>query len=205
MKTERELQRIEAFSDGVFAIAATLLILEIKVPHLNDLNEQGGLWTGLKNQWPSLLAFTISFGTILVMWANHHQAMALVQKVSKPFLFGNGFLLLTVTFIPFPTAVLAEYIDSPQANVAVMFYSASYLFGNLGFNVWWQTMLRPVYLLNPEISEDRVKKLTIQTISGAIVYLFTTVLAYWFPVVSLIIIFALFILWVGMSMGQKDE
>src|SRR6266536_5037577 len=96
--------RVEAFSDGVFAIAITLLILEIRVPHVDH-----GLWAGLVALWPSYVAFLMSFAVILIMWVNHHELLRMVGGVTYPFLFTNGLLLLTVTFVPFPTAVLAAY------------------------------------------------------------------------------------------------
>ena len=105
--------RVEAFSDGVFAIAITLLILEIKVPHGID---HGELWAGLRALWPSFVAFFLSFFVILIMWVNHHELLRLVRGVGYPFFFANGFVLLTVTFVPFPTAVLAEYLGTPQAR-----------------------------------------------------------------------------------------
>ena len=96
--------RVEAFSDGVFAIAITLLILEIRVPHAGA---EHGLWAGLVALWPSYVAFVLSFFVILIMWVNHHELIRLVRAVGYPFLFANGLLLLTVTFVPFPTAAPA--------------------------------------------------------------------------------------------------
>jgi len=124
VSADAQLQRIEAFSDGVFAIACTLLVLEIAVPHVDDVTRPGALWAGLRATWPSLLAYVISFTTILIAWAGHQRALNLMVRSSKGFLYANGFLLLVVTFLPFPTAVLAEYIDTPQANVAVMLYAS---------------------------------------------------------------------------------
>src|SRR3989454_9603804 len=105
--------RVEAFSDGVFAIAITLLILEIRVPRVEH-----GLWAGLLALWPSYIAFLLSFVVILIMWVNHHELLRMVRAVNYPFLFANGFLLLTVTFVPFPTAVVAAYLATPDARVA---------------------------------------------------------------------------------------
>src|SRR2546425_6587295 len=109
--------RVEAFSDGVFAIAITLLILEIRVPHVDH-----GLWNGLLALWPSYVAFLLSFVVILIMWVNHHELLRMVDGISYPFLFANGLLLLTITFVPFPTAVLAAHLGTPEARTAVTFY-----------------------------------------------------------------------------------
>jgi len=120
-----ELHRIAAFSDAVFAIACTLLVLDIAVPHLNDTMSPGDLWPAMKRQWSSFVAYLISFGSIFVAWTGQHRLLSLLTRSSKPFLYANGLLLLTVTFIPFPMAVLAEYIETPQASIAVMFYTAA--------------------------------------------------------------------------------
>ena len=75
MNAHKELQRIEAFSDGVFAIACTLLILEITVPHVEDMTRPGALWPALKAVWPSFVAYLISFESIFIAWAGHHRAL----------------------------------------------------------------------------------------------------------------------------------
>lgn len=194
----KELQRIEAFSDGVFAIACTLLILEIKVPH-------GALWPALKAAWPSFIAFVISFGSILVAWAGHHRALNLLVGSSKAFLFANGFLLLTITFMPFPTAVLAEYVNTPQANIAVTFYSASWAFSGLGFNIWWHSMQRPVHLFHPAVPRALLRRYSLQTFGGFVVQVINTVISFWFPIPGLIITAAIFIVWIVEAIGGEEK
>src|SRR5437868_2834594 len=103
--------RVEAFSDGVFAIAITLLILEIRVPPAGGA---GGLWAGLLALWPSYVAFLLSFFVVLVMWVNHHELMRLVRVVTYPLLFANGLLLLTVTFVPYLTGAPCGGAAAPQ-------------------------------------------------------------------------------------------
>jgi uncharacterized membrane protein len=98
--------RLEAFSDGVFAIAITLLILDIAVPAAR----QGRLWADLGRLWRHYGAYAISFLTIGVMWANHHNLMHLVGGVDQAMVYLNLALLAIVAFIPFPTAVLAAYL-----------------------------------------------------------------------------------------------
>ncbi len=205
MNSPKELQRIEAFSDGVFAIACTLLILEIKVPHVDDMMRPGALWPALKAVWPSFLAYLLSFESILVAWSGHHTALSLLTGSSKAFLFANGFLLLTVTFMPFPTAVLAEYINTPQANIAVAFYSAAWLVTSMGFNVWWLCMFRPVRLLSTSVSKAAVRKTTIQTFGGSVLYAGTTIISYWFPVIGFSMIFASQALWIILSVGEDEK
>ena len=117
MQEERETVRIEAFSDGVFAIAMTLLVIENKVPS-HDLVAAKGLAQSLVALWPSYLAFLTSFVTILVIWVHNHWVFALIKRNDHPFLYWNGLLLLFVTFVPFPTALLSEYLLNPEAKVA---------------------------------------------------------------------------------------
>src|SRR5205085_1947610 len=96
--------RLETFCDGVFAIAVTLLILEIKVPVIATINSTHTLVDALKEQWPSWMAFLLSFGTILIAWANHHGAFKLISRSSPLFNFINGFFLLTIVILPYPTS-----------------------------------------------------------------------------------------------------
>jgi len=204
MTSHKELQRIEAFSDGVFAIASTLLILEIAVPHVDDVMHPGALWLALKAEWPSLVAYLLGFESILVAWAGHQRGLTLLTKSSKAFLYANGFLLLSITFMPFPTAVLARYIDTPQANIAVMLYSAAWFVTNLAFNLWWLTMFRPVRLLSSSLSKAAARKVTRHTISGTVLYACTIVLSYWFPIAGFLIIFASQMLWIVVSIGDDE-
>ena len=205
MISHKELQRIEAFSDAVFAIACTLLVLEFTVPHVEDLLRPGALWPALKGAWPSFVAYILSFESILIAWAGHQRAMKVVVGSSKAFLYANGFLLLTITFVPFPTAVLATYINTPQANIAVMFYSAAWLVTNIGFNISWLSMFRPVRLISPSVSHAAVRTATIQMLSGGLVYASTTVIAYWFPMTAFIMIFASQVLWIVMSIAEDEK
>ena len=103
--------RLEAFSDGVFAIAATLLILTIPEP-------RAPLGEGLLHIWPSYIAYAVSFMTIGVIWINHHAVIAQVAKVNRMFLLLNVVFLMLIAFIPFPTRLLAEHIQALGEPVA---------------------------------------------------------------------------------------
>ena len=120
---ERETQRLEAFSDGVFAIAITLLILEIKVPHLEG---DESLSSALLHLWPSFGAYAFSFWVIGIFWVNHHSFFKLFRRVDHGFLLLNVLFLALISFIPFPTSVLAEYLRDPaRVQNAVTFYCVS--------------------------------------------------------------------------------
>jgi uncharacterized membrane protein len=127
--------RLEAFSDGVFAIAVTLLVLEIKVPPSGGAE---ALVHGLLELWPSYVGFAVSFITIGIIWVNHHAVLTTIHSVDRALLFKNLLLLLTVSFIPFPTAVMAEYLRAESGqDVAVAFYAGSFFVMGLAFRQLW--------------------------------------------------------------------
>src|SRR5262249_11394162 len=116
---QSETARIEAFSDGVFAIAITLLILEIKIPQ----PAQGDLVVALLRQWPSYMAFFLSFAYIGIMWINHHRMFTLIKRSDDVLIILNLLLLFGVTAVPFPTAGLAPpFGGAPEAPAAPRFY-----------------------------------------------------------------------------------
>lgn len=131
--------RLEAFSDGVFAIACTLLILELRLP---PSAEETGLWTALAALWPHFLAFAMSFFVILVTWITHHDLIRLVHATTRPVQLANGCALLYVTFIPFSTAVLADHLGGPEMSAAVAFYCGTFVLGSAAFNLLVATIIR---------------------------------------------------------------
>ncbi len=117
--------RLEAFSDGVMAIAITLLIIEIGVPHVTGDESLG---KQIADLWPSYGAYILSFTTIGIYWANHHSFLELFRRTDHTFLMLNVLFLMTIAFLPFPTAVLGEYLkEGAQRDDAVTFYSLGLL------------------------------------------------------------------------------
>lgn len=129
-----ETNRVEAFSDGVFAIAITLLILEIKIPQPGT----GQLARQLLQQWPSYISFLISFAFIGVMWVNHHRLFTHIKRCDHNLLMLNLLLLLGVTWVPYPTAVLASHLNQQDQRPAVILFSGTYLFIALAFRLLWK-------------------------------------------------------------------
>lgn len=136
-----ETARIEAFSDGVFAVAITLLIFQIRVP---PHEPAGGLRAALLDLWPSYLAFLASFMTIGVMWLNHHRLFSMVSRKDDGLIVLNLLLLLVTTWLPFPTALLAEHLRGPHDDqrTAAVVYSASLFVMAIAFNVLWRYAVR---------------------------------------------------------------
>jgi uncharacterized membrane protein len=170
-----ETGRVEAFSDGVFAIAITLLILEIKVPH--DV-AAGGLGAALLHQWPSFLAFLASFFTIGVMWMNHHRLFTLIGAADEILIAINLLLLLGITWVPFPTALLAEHLTTPNNRVAGVVYSATFFTMSLVFQLLWQYATRRAGIILPEKTEE-AQQIARQYIWGPLFYFAAILIAMW--------------------------
>lgn len=134
--------RMEAFSDGVFSIIITLLVLDLRVPRLAALHG-GSLAEALLDQWPAYVAFTLSFLQVGVIWANHHTMFHYVERTDHKLLVYNLLLLLGVAVLPFTTAVLSEYIrgDDAQRRLAAQIYSGALMAVGVAFNVIWQHAL----------------------------------------------------------------
>jgi uncharacterized membrane protein len=191
--------RVEAFSDGVFAIAITLLILEIHVPHVEH-----GLWNGLLALWPSYVAFLMSFAVILIMWVNHHELLRMVADVNYPFLFANGLLLLTVTFVPFPTAVLAAHLGTAEAKPAVAFYCATFVVNALSWKLLFYTIVRGG-LLRSHVTAATVAGVRRAYFFGPLAYLLSTAVALVKPVLGLLVNVSLWILWIRLGYRSERE
>jgi len=161
-----ETARIEAFSDGVFAIAITLLILEIRVPQ----PAAGPLAAQLLRQWPSYVSFTISFAFIGIMWVNHHRLFNHIRRTDNGLLLLNLLLLFGVTFVPFPTSVLAAHLGHPDQRLAAVFYNGVYVAIALFFNLLWRYALRRG-LLGAEVNTNAVEGIMRQYALGPFAYL----------------------------------
>lgn len=128
-----ETGRVEAFSDGVFAIAITLLVLDIKVPS----GSAGPLGPALRSEWPFYAAFLLSFAFIGIMWINHHRLFTQIQRSTNTLMVLNLLLLLGVTVVPFTTAVLSAYLATGEAKTAALLYNATYVVIAIFFNLLW--------------------------------------------------------------------
>ncbi len=171
-----ETSRLEAFSDGVFAIAITLLIIEVRVPHA----EEGGLAAALAQQWPSYVAYATSFAVIGIMWVNHHALIQVVAVVDRPLLFLNLLLLMFVAFVPFPTALLAENLQAPpsDAHIAAAVYSANGMLNAIGFNLLWRWIVRDDKLVHAHLDVQQLRARTWRFSLGLVLYPLTVALSF---------------------------
>ena len=167
--------RLEAFSDGVFAVAITLLALNIAVAgpgHGKSLADQLG------SHWPAFVAYLISFFTIGIIWVNHHALLRSVKAVDRTLLFLNLVLLLFVVLIPFSTATAAEYLtkDNWDANVAMAVYAGVFVGMSLGFGGIFEWTLHSEDVYQP-VPPERRWAARIRFVGGAAVYAVAVVIA----------------------------
>ena len=184
-----ETGRVETFSDSVFAIAATLLVLTLRVPatHSSD----AALWHALLARWPTDVAFVISFLSILLMWSNHHGLFNVIQRVDRTFLLLNGLLLLGITATPFTTTLLADNLGHPSERVGPLVYSGVMLFVALAFNALWLNASRERRLLAPEITAAHIGAVTRQFAFGPAAFALAFVLAFASAKVSVAVLVAI--------------
>ena len=200
---EKETSRVEAFSDGVFAIALTLLILGIKVPDLGNFGTSASLYKTLINLWPSYFAFILSFLAVLIMWINHHGFFKYLRKINTAFLFANGFLLLAVTFINYPTAVLARYFETPAFNIASAFYCGSMLLISVAYNLLWFSLAYKRRLVKDEISDELIIKIRNAYWFGFFIYLAAFIVSFFLPFAGLMICISLWVFWTLLDYDKK--
>jgi uncharacterized membrane protein len=148
--------RMQAFSDGVFSIIITLLVLDLRVPRWSVLHS-GSLSAALLDQWPAYIAFVLSFLQVGVVWANHHTMFHYIYRTDHKLLVHNLLLLLGVAALPFTTAVLSEYIrgDEAQRRLAAQIYSGALMAVGVAFNVVWQHALH-AQLVHPGSDPHRL-------------------------------------------------
>ena len=181
----RDTVRLEAFSDAVIAIAITLLVLEIQVPHV----EHGGeLWSALGGLWPSYIGYLLSFIMIGIMWANHHNIFKHIERADHYLVLINLLLLLTIGFFPFTTALLAEYLGKEGERTAVIVYSGSFFLSACDYNLLWFYASWRGRLLAPDTDPAIASKISKSYRLGPPTSLLAFGLAFVFPPASLMLL-----------------
>jgi len=159
--------RLEAFSDGVLAIAITLLILEVGVPEADP----GGLAAALAHQWPSYAAYGLTFLVIGIMWVNHHELFDGIAVVTRTLMFLNLFLLMAIAFLPFPTALMAKYLrEGANSHIATAVYGATMALIGIGFMGLWFYLSRHPDLMVEGLDAEDARQSMFRALPGPIVY-----------------------------------
>src|SRR5215211_6964115 len=176
--------RLEAFSDGVIAIAITLLVLEIRVPE--EAESASALWQGLRDLWPAYLGYLISFATIGIMWANHHTIFRLITRTNHYLILANLLFLLCLAFLPFPTALLTHTLGQPGERVGIIVYSGAFLVTALAYNLLWSYAASHARDLMPDAAPQAVQSITRRFRLGPPAYAIAFALAFINTTASLI-------------------
>lgn len=188
-----DTNRLEAFSDGVIAIAITLLVLEIAVPPSSM-----ALGPALIRLWPSYLAYTVSFLVIGAIWINHHAMFRHIVRADGMLLLLNVVHLMLIAFIPFPTAVLARaFSRGADEAVAAAFYGGTLTVLGVLINVMWRYAAQGHRLLDADLSVDEARRFGRRFLVGPLGYAVATLLALAFPAAALVVFLLLdvFYLW----------
>jgi uncharacterized membrane protein len=173
---------MEAFSDGVFAIAITLLVLELSVPE----GSGDDLLGALVKQWPSYLAYVVSFATIGAVWIKHTVITEYLDRATSVLIRLNLLLLLVVSFLPFPTRLVAEYIEEDEAErVATTVYGLNLLLAGLVVGLLWRYAVRE-QLVRPDATDEEVAMLTRQLVPSLAFYVVMILLGLFAPVLAVI-------------------
>ena len=177
--------RLEAFSDGVFAIAATLLVLEFSVSSSRNLGHQ------LVHLWPAYFAYVTSFVTIGIIWINHHHTVSLMGRTDRTMLFINNLLLLTVAFLPFPTKLVGDYLHHGGEEAAVLAYAGTLVIMATLHQFWWQYARRNRRLIGDEVPDSALQAVDRAYAPGVALYGAVFVLAFFSPLAAVALTFAI--------------
>jgi uncharacterized membrane protein len=177
--------RLETFSDGVFAIAATLLVLELSVSSSDELGH------ALLHIWPQYLAYITSFVTIGIIWMNHHHTVSLIARTDRTMLFINNLLLLTIAFLPFPTKLVGDYLRGDGEQAAALAYAGTLVVMAILHQVWWQYARRNRRLIADETPDAALRAVDRAYRPGVPMYAAVFVVAFFSPLAAVVVTFAI--------------
>ncbi len=179
MKDDKETGRLEAFSDGVFAVAITLLILNIQLPTKSFTKDEDLFFKYLLDLWPAYLAFVTSFATIGIMWINHHRLFTYIKRTDTILMLLNLLLLLMIVFVPFPTALLAQqYRLNPNLRAPALLWNGTFILLAVFFNLLWRYAAHENRLLDKKADQQAVEAITRQYRFGPLFYVVSFGLAW---------------------------
>jgi uncharacterized membrane protein len=176
--------RLESFSDGVIAVAITLLVLGISVPPIGTGEHLGHALLG---NWAQYAAYATSFVTIGIIWINHHVMISRLRDADHPILILNLLLLMSIGILPFATELMARYLQQSQGeSLAAAVYSGAFLLMSLLFACLnAHILLRKAHLVGGDLPLGRRRQILVRSISGVVPYLAATALAFVSPYITL--------------------
>ncbi|MCU0344542.1 MAG: TMEM175 family protein [Ignavibacterium sp.] len=200
-KSLLEKNRLEAFSDGVIAIIITLLVLEIKVPHIHgDINSQK-IIEALFSIAPKFFSWALSFFMLLIMWINHHRIFNELEKSDNNILWLNGMLLFFMSFVPFPTAFMGDYFTQPMST---FFFGICLMLVGIAFYFLRAYLVKKPQLFKKEVDLSHQKKLAAKTLLGPAFYFIGAISSFLSIIVAYIIYVAVPVYYIYFGIKRKD-
>ncbi len=202
---EKKTGRLEAFSDGIFGVAITLLAIEIGIKEYDGANN-ANLWQKIIENWAEYFTYFNSFATVLLIWMGHHKIFNRIWKANHRIILLNGLVLLFVVLFPFPTKTVGNFIGTEAVNTAVAFYAGftgiivlCMLFLNLGI------INNPQIIINPDKSLPWFKNQIKQQKMAILIYAIATIVAFYSPTIALALTFLMWVFWAIVTKDTDDE
>ena len=202
---ERKTARLEAFSDGIFSVAITLLAIEIGISEYDGATNLN-LWHKILEKWPEYFTYFNSFATVLLIWIGHHKIINQIRAASQWVLLLNGMVLLFVVLFPFPTKTVGAFIGTNAVNTAVAFYA-----GYTGLIVLSMLLLNVGIVSNTKllVSAERslpwFRKMIKGQLIGVTVYAIATLISFYSPTVALLMTFAMWVFWAIVTFDTDED
>lgn len=196
-----ETTRVEAFSDGVLAIVITLLVLEIKVPHLESVQDINASISALIGLAPKFLGYFLSFVFIAIFWVNHHRFFRLVKRVDNGLLWLNNSLLLSLSFTPFPTAWIGEY---PSNAIGLVLFSTVLMVAGITFNLMWRYANR-AGLFYDTINPQTIKQAEKLGLLGPVIYFVAGIFSFVLPSATWVLFFVVPLIYAVPQKTNKES
>ncbi len=185
---EVETARMEAFSDGVFAFAITLLALALRDP-VSTASGSPTLADGLIHELPAFFAFVTSFVSVLIMWVNHHNMFNYIHRIDPRLMFLNGLPLMFVVLTPFTTSLVGDHILDSYAGTAALVYSGTFFVLAIVWNGLWRYAAHGLRLVGRHVTREHVESISRQYLGGPLLYGVALAVAFFNGVASVAIIF----------------
>lgn len=188
MSAHKDNARLEAFCDAIFAIAITLLILDIRVPDIDAVSPSSPLGSLLTAEWPSWFSFLLTFLIFFIAWTNHHHALAQLDKTSSPLIYANGFLMLTVVIFPFSAGLLGRFLDTDSAGLVIILYCLTNMVHNLGWLAIFHVARKPTRLASNDVRHRQIERVSRVVTYTLILNVTIVAVAFFYPMVALILV-----------------
>ena len=200
-KSLLEKNRLEAFSDGVIAIIITLLVLEIKVPHISGEVNSQKIVEALISIGPKFFSWVLSFFMLLIMWINHHRIFNELENTDNNILWLKGVLLFFMSFVPFPTAFMGDYFTQPMST---FFFGICLMLVGIAFYFLRAYLVKKPQLFKKEVDLTHQKNLATKTLLGPALYFLGAISSFFNIIIAYVIYVAVPVYYIYFGLKRKD-